>query len=70
METHDALVADWQENAQKHDDEIDRFLQSVKMRPIKRVDRIVDFTKRQLQQANAFLRKRVWSCLLRQQRGA
>jgi Fe-S-cluster containining protein len=40
METHDALVADWQENAKKHDDENYRFLRSLKMRSIKRVDRI------------------------------
>lgn len=38
--THDALVADWQENAQDHDDETYRFLRSLKMRSPKKVDRI------------------------------
>lgn len=38
--THDALVADWKENAQDHDDENYDFLRSLKMRPPKKVDRI------------------------------
>src|ERR1700739_3964847 len=38
--THDALVADWKENAKKHDDENYRFLRSVKQRSFKKVDRI------------------------------
>src|SRR5712692_6537935 len=38
--THDALIADWQENAKKHDDENYWFLRSLKMRSPKRVDRI------------------------------
>ena len=38
--THEALVADWQENAKKHDDENYRFLRSLKMRSFKKVDRI------------------------------
>ncbi len=38
--THDTLVADWQENAQEHDDENYRFLRSLKVRSSKNVDRI------------------------------
>jgi hypothetical protein len=38
--THDALVADWQENAKKHDDENYEFLRSLKQRSSKKVDRI------------------------------
>lgn len=38
--THDALVADWQENAKKHDDENYRFLRSLKQRSSMKVDRI------------------------------
>src|SRR5580698_6257446 len=38
--THDALVADWQENAKKHDDQNYRFLRSLKQRSSKKVDRI------------------------------
>jgi len=39
--THDALVADWQENAKKHDDENYRFLRRVKRQVSERkVDRI------------------------------
>lgn len=38
--THDALVADWQENVGKHDDKNYRFLRSLKMRSFKKVDRI------------------------------
>jgi Fe-S-cluster containining protein len=38
--THDAIVADWQENAKKHDEENYRFLRSLKGRSFKKVDRI------------------------------
>jgi Fe-S-cluster containining protein len=38
--THEALVADWKENAQEHDDENYQFLRSLKMRSPKKVDRI------------------------------
>jgi Fe-S-cluster containining protein len=38
--THDALVADWQENAKDHDDDNYHFLRSLKMRSPKKVDRI------------------------------
>jgi uncharacterized protein len=38
--THDALVADWQEYAKKHDDENYLFLRSLKQRSFKKVDRI------------------------------
>jgi uncharacterized protein len=38
--THDALVADWKENAEKHDSDNYRFLRSLKMRSFKKVDRI------------------------------
>ena len=38
--THDALVADWHENAKDHDDENYLFLRSLKMRSPKKVDRI------------------------------
>jgi Fe-S-cluster containining protein len=38
--THDALVADWQANAKKHDDENYQFLRSLKQRSFKKVDRI------------------------------
>ena len=38
--THEALVADWQENAKDQDDENYRFLRSLKMRSPKKVDRI------------------------------
>jgi hypothetical protein len=39
-QTHDALVADWQQNAKDHDDENYRFLRSLKQRSFKKVDRI------------------------------
>ena len=38
--THDALVADWRENAEKHDDDNYRFLRSLKQKSFKKVDRI------------------------------
>jgi Fe-S-cluster containining protein len=38
--THDALVADWQENAGKRDDDNYWFLRSLKKKPFKKVDRI------------------------------
>jgi Fe-S-cluster containining protein len=38
--THDALVADWKANAQKNDDENYWFLRSLKLRSLKKVDRI------------------------------
>lgn len=38
--THDAMVADWRQNAEKRDDANYRFLRSLKMRPPKKVDRI------------------------------
>jgi hypothetical protein len=38
--THDDLVADWQENAKKHEDDNYRFLRSLKKKPFKKVDRI------------------------------
>jgi Fe-S-cluster containining protein len=38
--THEALVADRQENAKDHDDENYRFLRSLKMKSPKKVDRI------------------------------
>jgi hypothetical protein len=40
--THDALVADWQEHAEKHDDRNYRFLRSLKHNctSVKKVDRI------------------------------
>jgi Fe-S-cluster containining protein len=38
--THDDLVADWQENAKKRDEQNYRFLRSLKMRSFKKVDRI------------------------------
>ncbi len=38
--THDALVADWQESAKKHDDDNYWFLRSLKQRSPKKVDRI------------------------------
>lgn len=38
--THDAIVADWQQKAQKHDDQNYRFLRSLKNRTTKEVDRI------------------------------
>jgi Fe-S-cluster containining protein len=38
--THDALVADWRENAEKHDDDNYRFLRGLKQKPFKKVDRI------------------------------
>src|SRR5947208_9373383 len=38
--THDALVTDWKENAEKHDNENYRFLRSLKQRTFKKVDRI------------------------------
>jgi Fe-S-cluster containining protein len=38
--THDALVADWQENVKKHDEDNYLFLRSLKRRPFKKVDRI------------------------------
>src|SRR3989442_13565065 len=38
--THDAVVADWQGNARKHDEENYRFLRSLKQRPFEKVDRI------------------------------
>jgi uncharacterized protein len=38
--THEALLAEWTENAQKHDDENYHFLRSLKQRSFKKVDRI------------------------------
>ena len=38
--THDSLVADWQQNAEKHDDDNYRFLGSLKQKSGKKVDRI------------------------------
>jgi Fe-S-cluster containining protein len=38
--THEALVADWQENAKDLEDQNYRFLRSLKMRSPKKVDRI------------------------------
>ena len=38
--THDALVADWQQNTEKHDDDNYRFLRSLKQKSFKKVDRI------------------------------
>jgi Fe-S-cluster containining protein len=38
--THEALVADWRENAEKHDDDNYRFLRGLKQKPFKKVDRI------------------------------
>lgn len=38
--THDALVADWKENAREQDDENYRFLRSLKQKSGKQVDRI------------------------------
>jgi Fe-S-cluster containining protein len=38
--THDALVADWQENAREHDDDNYRFLRSLKRRSFRKVDRV------------------------------
>ena len=38
--THDALVNRWQENAKEHDDENYWFLRSLKLKSIKKVDRI------------------------------
>ena len=38
--THDALVADWKGNAKKRDDENYWFLRSLKLRSVKKVDRI------------------------------
>jgi Fe-S-cluster containining protein len=38
--THDAVVANWKENAQKHDDKNYRFLRSLKRRSFQKVDRI------------------------------
>ena len=38
--THDDLVADWQENAKKHDEKNYWFLRSLKQRSFKKVDRI------------------------------
>jgi hypothetical protein len=37
--THDALVADWKENAKEHDDENYWYLRSLKQKSGKRVDR-------------------------------
>ena len=38
--THDALVADWRENAEMHDDANYRFLRGLKQKSFKKVDRI------------------------------
>jgi Fe-S-cluster containining protein len=38
--THDVLVADWKENAAKHDDENYSFVRSLKQQSSKKVDRI------------------------------
>ena len=38
--THNALVADWKENAEKRDEKNYLFLRSLKMRSFKKVDRI------------------------------
>jgi hypothetical protein len=38
--THDALVADWREHAEKHDDDNYRFLRGLKQKSFKKVDRI------------------------------
>ena len=38
--THEALVADWKENAQEHDEENYWFLRSLKMKSAKKIDRI------------------------------
>ncbi len=38
--THDALVANWQQNAMKHEDDNYRFLRSLKQKSGKKVDRI------------------------------
>lgn len=38
--THDNLIANWQENAEKHDDKNYQFLRSLKERSFKKVDRI------------------------------
>ena len=38
--THDALVADWREKAESHDDDNYEFLRSLKQRSSKKVDRI------------------------------
>ena len=38
--THDALVADWRENAEKHDDDNYRFLRGLKQKSFKKVDGI------------------------------
>lgn len=38
--THDALVADWKENAKKRDDQNYQFLRSLKRRSFEKVDRI------------------------------
>jgi uncharacterized protein len=38
--THDALVADWREKAESHDDDNYEFLRSLKQRSCKKVDRI------------------------------
>jgi uncharacterized protein len=38
--THDTLIADWKEKAEKHDDRNYEFLRSLKMRSDKKVDRI------------------------------
>jgi Fe-S-cluster containining protein len=40
IKTHNALLADWQENSEKHDDENYWFLRSLKQRSFKKVDRI------------------------------
>jgi hypothetical protein len=37
--THDALVADWQDNAETHDDKNYHFLRSLKLKSEKKVDR-------------------------------
>jgi hypothetical protein len=38
--THDALVADWKENAEKHDDDNYVFLRGLKQRSPKKMNRI------------------------------
>jgi Fe-S-cluster containining protein len=38
--THDDLIADWKENAKKHDEKNYSFLRSLKQRSFKKVDRI------------------------------
>ena len=56
--THDALVADWRENAEKHDDDNYRFLRSLKQKSIKKVGSLARAFRRGTDTPFPFRRRR------------